>query len=74
MSQNLIDTIDSKTSLLILIKQPQNKVLSIIRHRNFVSLRIGEIYLGLLDEVVHLMLVTVEERRNTHNHLINQNT
>lgn len=35
-------------------------------------LGVREIDLRLLDEVVHLMLVTVEEGRDTHDHLIDE--
>lgn len=35
---------------------------------------VWEIDLALLDEVVHLVLVAVEERGDAHDHLVNQDT
>lgn len=65
VGEDLVDAVLAEARSFVLIQQLEDKVLSRARHGDFVALRIGEVNLRLLNEVVHLMLVTVEERRNT---------
>ena len=37
------------------------------------ALGVREINLGLFDEVVHLVLILVEEGRDAHNHFVDEN-
>ena len=52
------------------------KILAFLRHRDLVTLRVGEVDRLGLDELVHLLVVVVTciERREAHNHLVGEDT
>jgi hypothetical protein len=71
--QNFLDSFGSQPCSLIFVKQSANQIFCLFSHRDLMSLRVWKVDFALFDEVVHSVLVLVEEGRDAHKHFINQN-
>jgi len=71
--KNIFDTLlGTQSFMLVLVEQFDDEVLSIVRDVDFVFHGVGEVNRAGLDQVVHLMFVAVEEGRDTHDHLVDE--
>jgi len=67
-------TLGSQALEFILVEQFLNEVLGVLRHHDLMLDWVREVDGSGLDQVVHLVLVPVEEWRDTHDHLVDQDT
>ena len=74
VAEDFIHTVSTEPCFTVLIKKLYNQVLSIRGDCDFVAHWVREIHWSFPDEEVHSVLVAVEERRNTNNHLVNEDT
>lgn len=73
MLQDFVSTaLGSQALEFILVEQFLNEVLGVFRNKDLVLDWVREVDVSRLDQVVHLVLVPVEEWRDTHDHLVDQ--
>ena len=75
MVDYVLHIVDLAQSLgLVLVKKFANNIFGKLRYFKPVLVLLWPSYLTILNEVVHLMLVLIVERRNTDDHFIDQHS
>ena len=75
MVDYVLHIVDLAQSLgLVLVKKFANNIFGKLRNFKPVLVLLWPSYLAILNEVVHLMLVLIVERRNTDDHFIDQHS
>jgi len=72
--EDLFDAVGSESLSAVLVEELHNEVLGFVGHVDLVADGVGEVHGALLNEEVHSVLVTMEEGRNTDDHLVNQDS